>query len=419
MAVFTRGIAATDDLQIPVVDMNDFYSEEKREAFLDTLFDAMATVGFFAVRNTGVDRGVIESAYGQAERFFKSDLEYKLGSFAKATNGQRGFVPGERAKGYKAKDAKEFFHIGRELSSEEHRAFQICPNVWPDQAGFKEDLLALYQELDQYVIPLQESIIAAINHHTHSNLPLSFLNDTTQHGDILLRALYYPALNGQLGAISVLQGRVKRAISLSAARNLPPDTGAEKLLPSRKEFFNQEQIDALDGPLFWAAEHTDIDYLAILPYATEKGLQVEVDGKWYYVVVPEDAFIVNVGDMLENMTNGLLKSARHRVLAQEPNKERFSMVLFVHPTDDTSLSPLPSCIAKTGGIQLYAPGTRKEFLWERLLELNVAPALLEPYSLTGHTERQMQFGRESPQVVEMLLEHNLASPTLRDLLKNH
>jgi len=137
-----------------------------------------------------------------------------------------------------------------------------------------------------------------------------------------------------------------------------------------------------------------------------------VDGQWLNVVVPDDAFIVNVGDMLENMTNGLFISARHRVLAQEPRKERFSMVLFVHPTDDTSLAPLPSCIEKTGGKQLYAPGTRQEFLWERLLELNIAPMLLEPYSKTGHTERQLQYGKESPQVVEMLLQKNLASQEL-------
>ncbi len=91
------------------------------------------------------------------------------------------------------------------------------------------------------------------------------------------------------------------------------------------------------------------------------------------------------------------------------------MVFFVHPTDDASLTPLPSCIAQTG-VQRYAPGTRQEFLWERLLELNIAPLLLEPYSKTGHTERQMRFGRQSPQVVQMLLEKGLASQELLDAI---
>lgn len=92
------------------------------------------------------------------------------------------------------------------------------------------------------------------------------------------------------------------------------------------------------------------------------------------------------------------------------------MVLFVHPSDNTPLDPIPACIELTGGKQLYAPGTRNEFLWERLLELNIAPSLLEPYSKTGHTERQMKFGRESDQVVEMLIKNGLASQELIDAL---
>ncbi len=354
------------DIRIPVVDMNDFYNEDKREEFLVTLFDAMKNVGFFAVRHTGVDSQVIRTAYAQAEQFFKQDPAFKEQSFSKELRGQRGFVPGERAKGNRAKDYKEFYHIGRETSS--------VPNVWPEQEGFKDALTTLYGELEQYVIPLQQAIVATINQHTEAKLPLDILNITTKNGESLLRALYYPALS-------------------------------------------EEQIQNLEQPLYWAAAHTDIDYLAILPYATERGLQVELNGQWLTVIVPEDAFIVNIGDMLENMTNGLFVSAKHRVVALEPNKDRFSMVLFIHPTSETALDPLPACIELTGGKQLYAPGTRQEFLWERLLELNIAPGLLEPYSKTGHTERQLQYGRQSPQVVEMLINNGLASDEMLNLLK--
>jgi hypothetical protein len=121
--------------------------------------------------------------------------------------------------------------------------------------------------------------------------------------------------------------------------------------------------------------------------------------------------------MLENLTNGLFVSARHRVLAQDPHKDRFSMVLFVHPTDQSSLAPLPGCIEQTGGIQQYAPGTRQEFLWERLLELNIAPMVLEPYSKTGHTERQIRYQKESPQVVQLLIDNGLASEELLQVLQ--
>lgn len=349
------------DIRIPVVDMRDYYDVEKRALFLDTLYDAMTSVGFFAVRNTGVDAEVIRAAYAEAEAFFRQDASVKAACYAPELKGQRGFVPGETAKGNQAKDRKEFYHIGREGS--------LPANIWSGRPSFKSSLSTLYNELEQYVIPLQEAIIETINRKATTQLPLDYLNANTKKGDTLLRALYYPALS-------------------------------------------DEEIKGLKQPLYWAAPHTDIDLLAILPFATEKGLQVEMNGQWLNVIVPEDAFIVNIGDMLQNLTNGLFVSAKHRVVAQEPNKNRYSMVLFVHPTDETPLDPIPACIELTGGVQRYAPGTRQEFLWERLLELNIAPGLLEPYSKLGHTERQIQFGRESPQVVEMLIKNGLASPAV-------
>ncbi len=349
------------DIRIPVVDMRDYYSESHREEFLDTLYKAMTQVGFFAVRNTGVNAHIVRDAYAQAQAFFKQDLEEKMKCFSQNLNGQRGFVPGEIAKGYSQKDRKEFYHIGREGALPE--------NIWPQNPLLGSTLSSLYKELEHYVIPLQETIIAAINQHAHEQLDLNLLNSMTEQGASLLRALYYPAISN-------------------------------------------EEINLPDTPLYWAAPHTDIDFLAILPYATAEGLQVELEGRWLNVIVPEDTFIVNIGDMLENLTNGLFVSARHRVLAQEPNKDRFSMVLFVHPTDESPLDPLPACVELTGGVQTYAPGSRKEFLWERLLELNIAPGLLEPYAQTGHAERQAEYGRESPQVIKLLIDKGLASPEL-------
>ena len=362
-------MASQLDIAIPVVDMQDFYDPARREQFLTTLYDAMTTIGFFAVRNTGVDGVVLKNAYAQAEQFFRQDFDVKMRAFNKEVGGQRGFVAGETAKGYRAKDYKEFYHVGRELSDEKHAELGIVKNIWPEQPGFKEAMTGLFDELNKYVVPLNEAVIGVINLLAKEPVPANFFHETTHNGNSLLRALYYPALSA-------------------------------------------EQIGRLEQPLLWAAEHTDIDLLAILPFATEKGLQVELNGQWLTVIVPDDAFVVNVGDMLKNLTNGLFVSAKHRVMAQEPGKDRFSMVLFVHPTDETALDPIAACIEQTGGVQKFAPGTRKEFLWERLLELGIAPGLLEPYSKTGHVERQLKFNRASPQVVDLLIQNNLASPEL-------
>ncbi|MBS0655433.1 MAG: isopenicillin N synthase family oxygenase [Verrucomicrobia bacterium] len=349
------------DGRIPVVDMNDFYSVEKKGAFLDTLFEAMTTIGFFAVRNTGVERSVIDNAYRESKTFFKSDLDQKNLCFNKESAGQRGFVPGESAKGNQQKDFKEFYHIGPELSQEKRAEHGIPANIWPEtQPAFKETMVQIYNELNRYAEPLLCAITAVLNKVCGTNLHENFLYDMLGEGEnTLLRALNYPAseLTETIGAY----------------------------------------------------EHTDIDFLTILPYATAKGLQVFINGEWFTVHVDEDCFVINIGDMLENLTNGLFKSALHRVLLEEAGQERFSMVHFVHPSNKVPLDPLQICIEKTGGVQKYAPGTRLEFLFERLLELGIAPGVLETYSKMGHTERQIDYGRASPQVVKLLVDKGLAS----------
>lgn len=96
------------DIEIPVVNMDDFFDLEKQDQFLDTLYEAMTKVGFFAVRNTGVDFKTIQKAYAESAIFFKSDEAVKAACTAPGLSGQRGFTPGETAKGSGKKDIKQF-----------------------------------------------------------------------------------------------------------------------------------------------------------------------------------------------------------------------------------------------------------------------------------------------------------------------
>jgi isopenicillin N synthase-like dioxygenase len=163
----------------------------------------------------------------------------------------------------------------------------------------------------------------------------SFINDMTMEGDCLMRAIHY--------------------------------------LPNPQE------------NTLWAAAHTDIDFMTILPRSTAQGLQVlNKEGDWIDVVVPDGAFIVNCGDMLENMTNGYFKSSFHRVVDPGQGGERYSVVYFVHPRSLDRLDPLPAFIEKTGGIQRYASVNRIELLAERLIDLGLAsPALIELFLQSG------------------------------------
>ena len=99
------------------------------------------------------------------------------------------------------------------------------------------------------------------------------------------------------------------------------------------------------------------------------------DGTWMPVHTGFDTIVVDAGDMLQNLTNGLYKSTTHRVVnPADATSERFSMPCFIHPRADADLTPLASCVARTGGTPTYPTITAGEYLTQRLREIGLAPA---------------------------------------------
>jgi isopenicillin N synthase-like dioxygenase len=343
---------------IPVVDLNDFYNPEKHDQFVADVANALKEVGFFAVVNSNVDPQILESAYARAKEFFSLDDETKMSLYNPALNGERGYMPGESAKGQTVGDFKEFLHIGREGSNSEG-----SPNIWPEEFDLKEPLCALYEALEAYKIPLEQAMAEAIGER------VDFFTEMTKNGDSLLRAVHYPA-------------------------NPPADR-------------------------VWAAEHTDIDLFTILPRATAAGLQVKnKEGAWVDVRVPANAFIINGGDMLENITNGELRSGPHQVVdISQGDLERYSMVFFIHPRATDRLDPLPQCIARTGGVQKYANATRWELLEERKADLGAASLeMLKDLATCGIMDRLIAVRRASPQAMQKLKDLGLANQAILDEL---
>ncbi len=349
---------AVFDSTIPVLDMNEYFDSDTKDKFVADLYDALKEVGFFAVINTGVDPEILDQGYRSCFNFFSLPHEEKMKSFSLAADGQRGYVPGESAKGSSRGDFKEFYHVGREGSADIMKALGVWKNIWPEGVKLKEPLNHLFQALREYMDPLEMAMAEAIG------APSDLFTNMTEDGDLLLRAIHYPA-NPPEGSI-------------------------------------------------WAAEHTDIDLFTILPRATAEGLQVKNrQGEWIDVRVPEGAFIINGGDMLENITNGEFRSGLHRVVAKGDGYERYSIVFFVHPRSMDNLDPLPSCIARTGGVRKYPRATRLELLAERLADLGLAsPSMLEFLSESSLMERQIELGRPSIDAMKKLKEAGLASPAV-------
>lgn len=306
---------------IPVLDLNDFQGTSETK-FVQTLGDALKDIGFFALQNHGVDYRLIEKAYKMAEAFFDLPEAKKRSYEDLAIKGQRGFTSfgREHAKDQKAPDLKEFWHVGRELARS-HRKYEEYPkNIWPDEIPeFKEVMLELFRQLDVCSMKLLQACSLYIGEEK------DFLPKLAADGNTILRVINYPEISADRDPQSIRAGA-----------------------------------------------HEDINFITLLCEATAGGLELlQRDGSWLPIHALKGQIIVDTGDMLQNLTNGLLKSTTHRVVNPDNSRERrFSMPFFVHPRSEVDLSPLPRSIAKLDE-KRYPNITAGEYLEQRLREIGL------------------------------------------------
>lgn len=312
------------DQTIPVVDLNHFLqgSAAQRETFVRELGDALKDCGFFALENHGVDYRLIQKAYQLAGAFFDLDEATKKKYEDVALKGQRGFTSfgREHAKGARAADLKEFWHVGREFPAGHPLKNEYTPNFWPTEIPeFKEVMLELYRQLDVCSLRLLEACSIYIGEKPE------LLPGMATDGNTILRIINYP--------------------------EVPADR---------------------DAAAIRAGAHEDINFITLLCEATAGGLELlRRDGSWQPIHALKGQIIVDTGDMLQNLTNGLLKSTTHRVVNPDNSRERrFSMPFFVHPRSEVSLSPLPKCVERTGG-KKFPDISAGDYLDQRLKEIGL------------------------------------------------
>ncbi|MCI5052639.1 MAG: hypothetical protein MRY21_05845 [Simkaniaceae bacterium] len=353
LSLFIAATISAFDATIPVLDMQDYHREATKADFLKKLEKASHEVGFFALINTGVDPEILDVAYAELERVSHAPRELKMKYFSKSYNGQRGYIPGESAKGAKIMDTKEFWHIAQEYTPEEHKRRGVPPNVWPKEfPEFQKAMVNLFDALMECSTPISEAFSELLGQDK------DFLSSMIEDGETLMRPIFYPA---------------------------NPPANSE-----------------------WSSAHTDIDLYTILPRSTARGLQIYNNHKWIDVIVPDGAFVVNCGDMLENLANGYTKSSFHRVMDPGLGQERLSLVHFVSSRNDSDLSPLPCMISKTGGKRVRANINRLELLAERLFDLGIGSRELMHYFVgSGAIERLREVGRFSPKAEQALKDEGL------------
>ncbi|MCS6821160.1 MAG: isopenicillin N synthase family oxygenase [Microscillaceae bacterium] len=313
---------------IPSLDLADFTSgnPEKKAQFVQELGNAFNQIGFVAIKNHGLTDEISEQLYSAFKKFFALPDEVKKKYEIVELAGQRGYTSKgrEHAKGRNTGDLKEFYHIGQFVEDGDPIKNEYPENIFPEEVP---EIATIGKQVYQILEKTGKILLRAIA--LYLQLPEDYFEDKVHNGNSILRAIhYYPIENPDL---------------------LPPDAVR-------------------------AAEHGDINLITLLMGASADGLQIlRKDGKWIPVTALPEQIVVNVGDMLERLTNNKLKSTIHRVV--NPPRElmgtsRYSMPFFMHPRSEMDLSCLPSCIDENNPKQ-YPDITAGEFLNERLKELGL------------------------------------------------
>ena len=314
-----------DFKNIPSVDLSDFTegNKETKAAFVKELGKAYEEIGFVAVKNHGLSDALCAELYAQVKGFFTLSKEEKETYEIEGLAGQRGYVSfgKEHAKNKNEGDLKEFWHFGQTVEDDDPIKEEYPDNV---QVNELPEFNAVGREVYQKLEETGREMLRAIA--LHLNLDENYFDAKIHNGNSILRPIHYPPIT-------------------------------------------HEPKDAVR-----AAEHEDINLITLLMGASADGLQVlNKSGEWISVTALPDQIVVNVGDMLQRLTNNKLKSTTHRVVNPPREKwgtSRYSIPFFLHPRSEVSLNCLPSCISESNP-KNFSDITAGEYLEQRIIELGL------------------------------------------------
>jgi isopenicillin N synthase-like dioxygenase len=309
----------TDD--IASVSLSD--ATRDPAAFAERLGRSFENYGFAVIADHGIPAELIARAEEKAKAFFALPEEVKRRYLIAGGGGARGYTPFgiETAKGHKAHDLKEFWHVGRDLAPGHPFRNHMGDNLWPAEVeGFRETFQELYSAFDEAGLKILKAIARYLA------VDEDYFEDSVRDGNSVMRLLHYPPI--------------------------PEPTGAH----------------------IRAGAHEDINAITLLIGAEEAGLELLTkDGRWIPVSPRPGELVVNIGDMLQRLTNGVLRSTSHRVVNPAPDRAshaRYSMPFFLHFRSDFPIEALPGTVP-AGEQPKWPPITADDYLQERLREIKL------------------------------------------------
>ena len=313
---------------IPCLDLSTYIhgDEAQRRQFSDALGKAFNDSGFVTITNHGLSQELIDALYKNIQAVFALPVAVKQKYEKPELAGQRGYTSAgkETAKGAKTADLKEFWQIGQVVSDNDPIKKEYPDNeVLEEIPAFNTVTREIYQKLEENGKHLLRAIA------TYLELPVDYFDPHVHNGNSILRGIHY---------------------------------------------FPIEHPEDLPADAVRAGAHEDINLITLLIGASADGLEVLTrSNEWLPIKAHHTDIVVNVGDMLQRLTNNKLKSTTHRVV--NPPRElmktsRYSVPFFLHPRSDMDLTSLPSTIDAEHP-KVYTDMTAGEYLDERLREIGL------------------------------------------------
>lgn len=306
--------------KVPTLDISKFTDGDNDDikSFSQDLGISFNQTGFAIIKNHGLTQEITTNLYSKVQSFFELDDEKKIKYYFPELYGQRGYVVKgqEHAKGSSKGDLKEFFHIGNpEISNPK--------NIWPIEIDYFEEVgTNAFLTLENIGLTLLKAIAIYLN------IEEDYFTNKVKGGESIMRSIHY--------------------------------------YPLKEE-------DVEDGSVR-AAAHGDINLITLLMGASADGLEILTkEEKWIPIISEPDQLVINVGDMLERLTNKKLMSTVHRVVnpsKEKLNTSRYSIPFFMHPKPEMDLTCLSNCIDESNP-KSYDDMTAGQFLEERLREIGL------------------------------------------------
>jgi isopenicillin N synthase-like dioxygenase len=281
--------------KIPVVDLAPLLDGSDPQKTAKDIHWALSNAGFMYVKNHGVAASVVDNAFDRTRAFFDlPQAEKDKLHISKSGEALRGYIEpfGENTDPGKTKDLKECFDIGPEASPS---GPFFGPNQWPEDAlvpGFRDAVYGYHEEMKRLSMTLLSGIARSLD------LAPDFFEAKLQNPISIQRLLHYPPQTGQV-----------------------------------------------DESIIGIGAHTDYGNLTILAQDDVGGLQVmNRDGVWIEGTPIPDTFVINIGDLVQRLTNDIYLANLHRVV-NTSGRERYSIPFFIDADFDASFGPLPSCVS--------------------------------------------------------------------------